>query len=95
MDHPDPTWTAKDPAAVKAAAETARVPDLALGAHSVPLGLLFYEGRSFPSRFRQGVFVARRAGVGRPSFIGPDVVFIPFENGLPADIIWRVSYGSP
>lgn len=134
--YPDPTWTAKDPAAVKAAAETARVPDLALGAHSVPLGLLFYEGRSFPSRFRQGVFVARRAGVGRPSFIGPDVVFIPFENGLPtgdiepfltgfvaddakgivrgravglaalpdgsllvaddaADIIWRVSYGSP
>lgn len=81
--YPDPTWASKDPAAVKAAAESARVPDLALGAHSVPLGLLFYRGRSFPARFREGAFVARRAGVGRASFIGPDVVFLPFENGSP------------
>lgn len=81
--YPDPTWEKKDPAAVQAAAATARVPELALGGHSVPLALLFYQGRSFPERYRQGAFVARRAGVGRASFIGPDVVFLPFKNGVP------------
>ncbi len=81
--YPDPTWANKDPAAVADAAGRARVPDLALGGHSVPLGLLFYKGRSFPSRYRQGAFVARRAGVGRASFIGPDVIFLPFADGSP------------
>ncbi|MGI9329100.1 MAG: PQQ-dependent sugar dehydrogenase [Gammaproteobacteria bacterium] len=81
--YPDPTWSLKDPAAVAAAARRARVPDLALGGHSVPLGLLFYKGGNFPDRYRAGAFVARRAGVGRASFIGPDVLFIPFENGSP------------
>lgn len=81
--YPDPTWSRKDPEAVAAAAQRARVPELALGAHSVPLGLLFYRGDAFPARYRQGAFVARRAGVGRPSFIGPDVVFIPFSDGAP------------
>lgn len=81
--YPDPTWSRKDPDAVAAAAEQARVPDLALGGHSVPLGLLFYQGKAFPSRYRNGAFVARRAGVGRPSFIGPDVVFLPFADGSP------------
>jgi glucose/arabinose dehydrogenase len=81
--YPDPTWTSKDPEAVKQAAATARVPEMALGAHSVPLGLVFYQGRSFPARYRQGAFVARRAGVGRAEFIGPDVVFLPFEGGAP------------
>ncbi len=81
--YPDPTQQELDPEAVSAAAEIARVPDLALGGHSVPLGLLFYQGDLFPSRYREGAFVARRAGVGRAEFIGPDVVFLPFEDGRP------------
>lgn len=81
--YPDPTWSKKDPVAVAEAAKRARVPDLALGGHSVPLGLLFYRGRSFPSSYRNGAFVARRAGVGRATFIGPDVVFLPFADGSP------------
>ena len=59
------------------------MPDLALGGHSVPLGLMFYAGDSFPARYRQGAFVARRAGVGRATFIGPDVIFLPFVDGSP------------
>ena len=85
--YPDPTWSVKDPAAVAAAAERARVPDLALGGHSVPLGLLFYRGGNFPDRYRAGAFVARRAGVGRASFIGPDVLFIPFADGSPTGAV--------
>lgn len=81
--YPDPTQSRRDPEAVAAAQEVARVPDVALGGHSVPLGLLFYDGSSFPSRYAGGAFIARRAGVGRPSFHGPDVLFLPFENGRP------------
>jgi glucose/arabinose dehydrogenase len=81
--YPDPTQSIRAPEKVAAAQETARVPDLALGGHSVPLGLLFYRGDKFPARYRQGAFVARRAGVGRAQFNGPDVLFLPFENGAP------------
>lgn len=85
--YPDPTQEHRAPARVAAARETARVPDLALGGHSVPLGLLFYQGKAFPERFRHGAFVARRAGVGRAVFNGPDVLFIPFEKGRPTGVV--------
>jgi glucose/arabinose dehydrogenase len=60
------------------------VPDVALGGHSVPLGLLFYRGNLLPARYRGGAFVARRGGGGRARFIGYDVIFVPFANGQPA-----------
>ena len=59
------------------------MPDLALGAHTVPLGILFYRGEQFPERYRHGAFVARRGGVSRAHFLGIDVVFLPFEDGVP------------
>jgi glucose/arabinose dehydrogenase len=80
----DPTWQKLNPAAVKAAQERARVPDLALGAHSVPLGLHFYRGRDFPARYRKGAFVARRGGGSRVEFLGFDVLFVPFDAGAPS-----------
>ncbi|TFG87258.1 MAG: sorbosone dehydrogenase family protein [Chromatiales bacterium] len=80
----DPVQQKLNPAAVLRAQQTARVPDLALGAHSVPLGLHFYRGNAFPERYRRGAFVARRGGGSRTVFNGFDVVFVPFEEGLPA-----------
>jgi glucose/arabinose dehydrogenase len=80
----DPTWQKLDPAAVKDAQKRARVPDLALGAHSVPLGLHFYRGRDFPDRYRSGAFVARRGGGSRVEFLGFDVLFVPFVAGAPS-----------
>jgi glucose/arabinose dehydrogenase len=81
--YPDPTHSELNPHKVAESQETARVPDLALGAHSVPLGLLFYEGSQFPERYRNGAFVARRGGVARAELLGFDVIFVPFENGSP------------
>ncbi len=52
-----------------------------MGAHSVPLGLLFYRGEQFPDSYRRGAFVARRGGVSRAQFIGIDVVFVSFDGG--------------
>lgn len=81
--YPDPTHARLNPERVAAAQKTARVPDLALGAHSVPLGLLFYRGHQFPDKYRRGAFVARRGGVSRARLLGFDVVFVPFANGDP------------
>jgi len=80
----DPVQAKLNPAEVERARQTARVPDVALGAHSVPLGLHFYRGSAFQDRYRRGAFVARRGGGSRTVFIGFDVVFVPFRDGLPS-----------
>ena len=81
--YPDPFHASANPGKVAAAQQRARVPDFALGGHSVPLGLKFYRGKNFPEKYRHGAFVARRGGVGRSEFMGYDVIFVPFENGSP------------
>lgn len=85
--YPDPFHAEANPELVAAARHTARVPDLPLGGHSVPLGLKFYRGNRFPERFRDGAFIARRGGVGRSEFLGYDVVFVPFEDGSPTGAV--------
>ncbi|MAF84564.1 MAG: L-sorbosone dehydrogenase [Chromatiales bacterium] len=79
--YPDPTHERLNPDRGLTAQATARVPDVAVGAHSVPLGLLFYRGEQFPPAYRSGAFVARRGGVSRAQFIGIDVIFVGFEHG--------------
>jgi glucose/arabinose dehydrogenase len=54
----------------------AREPELALEAHSSPLGMAIYRGRQFPARYRGGVFLAR---AGDPA--GHDVLFLGTEGG--------------
>jgi glucose/arabinose dehydrogenase len=81
--YPDPTQLKRAPERVAEAVKHARAPDLALGGHSVPLGLLFYKGTAFPAPYRNGAFVARRGGVGSTEQHGYDVVFLPFKDGRP------------
>jgi len=81
--YPDPFHATANPRKVAEAQQRARVPDFALGGHSVPLGLHFYRGESLPEKYRHGAFVARRGGVGRSEFLGYDVIFVPFEDGMP------------
>ncbi|MBT8444888.1 MAG: sorbosone dehydrogenase family protein, partial [Gammaproteobacteria bacterium] len=85
--YPDPFHANANSAKVQDAQQRARVPDLALGGHSVPLGLRFYRGDAFPEKYRLGAFVARRGGVGRADFLGYDVVFVPFEVGSPTGVV--------
>lgn len=91
--YPDPTHARLNPERVAESQETARVPDLALGAHSVPLGLLFYRGQQFPQKYRNGAFVARRGGVARADFLGFDVIFVPFADGAPSGEIEPFLHG--
>jgi glucose/arabinose dehydrogenase len=85
--YPDPVQAKRDPQGVARARETARVPDLALGGHSVPLGLRFLRGTAFPERYRSGAFVARRGGGSRTRYLGFDVVFVPFAAGRPTGAV--------
>jgi glucose/arabinose dehydrogenase len=58
-------------------------PDYALGSHTASLGLSFYNGRSFPARYRGGAFIGQHGSWNRSEFSGYRVVFVPFKNGRP------------
>ena len=60
------------------------VPDYALGSHTASLGFAFYNGRSFPERYRGGAFIGQRGSWNRSRFSGYKVVFVPFRDGKPS-----------
>ena len=62
---------------------SALVPDYALGAHTAPLGLVFYEHTELPERFTDGAFVAQHGSWNRKPHSGYQVIFIPFKFGEP------------
>lgn len=55
-------------------------PDYALGSHTASLGLTFYRGKSFPERYRHGVFIGQRGSWNRSQLAGYKVVFVPFDD---------------
>ena len=78
--HEDPRQKEKRPDLVAKAV----VPELAIGAHTASLGLSFYRGTMFPSRFRGGAFIGEHGSWNRSTFSGYRVAFVPFANGRPA-----------
>lgn len=79
-DHIDSRVKAKQPNMVGKTI----VPDVDLGSHTASLGLLFYAGKSFPSKYRGGAFIAQHGSWNRSVLAGYKVIYIPFENGKPA-----------
>lgn len=59
-------------------------PEYALGSHVAALGLAFYQGKSFPERYRGGAFIGMHGSWNRSKMIGYKVAFVPFANGKPA-----------
>ena len=60
------------------------VPDLSLGNHVAPLGMIFYTSNKFPSRYHNGAFIAEHGSWNSSTLQGYKVVFIPFADGKPA-----------
>jgi glucose/arabinose dehydrogenase len=60
------------------AAQT-QTPDVLFQAHSAALGLQFYDGTSFPERYRNGAFVAFRGSWNRNEGTGYKIVYVPFN----------------
>nr|WP_290223501.1 PQQ-dependent sugar dehydrogenase [Trichocoleus desertorum] len=60
-------------------ASQTRTPDVLFQAHSAALGLQFYDGNTFPQKYRNGAFVAFRGSWNRNQGTGYKVVFVPFN----------------
>jgi glucose/arabinose dehydrogenase len=59
-------------------------PDMAVGAHTASLGLLFYRGTAFPERYRGGAFIGQHGSWNRAVLSGYKVAFVPFAGGRPS-----------
>ena len=59
-------------------------PDYALGAHTTPLGFVFYASDLLPTRFTGGAFIGQHGSWNRQPRSGYKVIFVPFADGYPA-----------
>ncbi|MGK4568064.1 PQQ-dependent sugar dehydrogenase [Flavobacterium sp. 3HN19-14] len=78
--HEDPRVKDRKPALV---AKTI-VPDVDMGSHTASLGLVFYTGKSFPEKYRNGAFIAQHGSWNRKLLSGYKVMFVPFKDGKPS-----------
>ncbi|MBD8555301.1 sorbosone dehydrogenase family protein [Rhizobium sp. CFBP 8762] len=60
------------------------VPDYALGPHTASLGLTFNTGSLFGPQYANGAFVGQHGSWNRKPHSGYKVIFVPFQNGMPA-----------
>jgi glucose/arabinose dehydrogenase len=66
--------------------DAAEKPILAFPGHWAPNSLLFYTGNQFPSRYKNGAFIAFHGSWNRAPLRqgGYFVAFVPMRNGLPS-----------
>ncbi len=64
--------------------KSAVVPDISLGNHVAPLGMIFYTKSEFPVKYQKGAFIAEHGSWNSSVLQGYKVVFIPFRDGKPA-----------
>lgn len=66
-------------------------PDYAVGAHTAPLGMIFYDANLLPQRYAGGAFVSQHGSWNRKPRSGYKVIYVPFKdgepNGLPTDVL--------
>lgn len=55
-------------------------PAALLGAHTAALGMRFYTGSMFPSKYKNGAFVARHGSWNKSNKLGGDVIFVTFNK---------------
>jgi glucose/arabinose dehydrogenase len=77
--HEDPRRKGEQPELVK----KAMVPDVLIQAHSALLGLVFYEGKMFPTEYQGDAFVALHGSWNRDKRTGYKIIRIRFKNGQP------------
>jgi glucose/arabinose dehydrogenase len=66
---------------------SAIAPDLAVGAHTASLGLVFYDATGFPDAYRGGAFIGQHGSWNRSRPTGYKVAFAPFESGAPTGVV--------
>jgi hypothetical protein len=68
-------------------------PDYALSSHVAPLGMTFSMNSAMPKKFANGAFIGEHGSWNREFFNGYKVVYVPFENGVPAGMAQDVVTG--
>jgi glucose/arabinose dehydrogenase len=68
-------------------------PDYALSSHVAALGLTFTNGSAMPEPYANGAFIGEHGSWNRNTFNGYKVVYVPFENGMPAGMAQDVVTG--
>ena len=48
------------------------------------LGMMFYTGKQFPSKYKNGIFSAQHGSWNRRPVSGYKVIFVPFADGKPS-----------
>ena len=74
----DPRQVVNNKSSNPSLAAQTKTPDVLFQAHSAALGLQFYDGKSFPSKYKNGAFVTFRGSWNRREGTGYKVVFVPF-----------------
>ncbi len=66
--------------------DKAKSPIMAFPGHLAPNDLLFYQGKMFPERYKNGAFIAFHGSWNRSPLEqkGYFVAFVPFKNGMPS-----------
>lgn len=66
--------------------DKAKTPIMAFPGHLAPNDLLFYTGKMFPEKYKNGAFIAFHGSWNRSPLEqkGFFVAFVPFQNGLPS-----------
>jgi len=80
-DIPDPDFYDKRPEGF-----LYQEPVFSFSAHVAALGMRFYTGTMFPSKYHGGIFVAQHGSWNRSSKIGYQVVFVKIENNRAVDM---------
>ncbi|MDZ8183352.1 MAG: sorbosone dehydrogenase family protein [Nostoc sp. ChiSLP02] len=78
-DNLDPRQKTNDQSKRPDLAAKTKTPNVLFQAHSAALGLQFYDGKTFPQKYRNGAFVAFRGSWNRDRGTGYKVVFVPFN----------------
>ena len=77
-DRLDPRHLTGDRSTNPTLAAQTRTPDVLFQAHSAALGVQFYDGKTFPTTYQNGAFVAFRGSWNRDQGTGYKIVFVPF-----------------
>ena len=80
--HADPRIAEKDRRPEMVA--KAVTPEIMLEPHVAVLDFLFYTGRQFPAKYRNGAFLANHGSAQTEQRIGYSISFVPFKDGKPA-----------
>ena len=58
-------------------------PDVVLPAHAAVMDFIFYTGKQFPAKYRNGAFLVYRGSANRSDRLGYSINFLPFKGGKP------------